>query len=194
MSGNHPGGNDPANRALGATQVPTMFVQGPPIEKKELFRGRPAHLTEMTLHALGGALAAFGFVLMVVLFFASLGLLSLLGLLFSVIGGVLITWGFLRVIAVSYRVDTLRVEVERGILRRRIDNLELWRVKDIQFRQSLSQRMLGLGDIVLHTSDSTNPVIELRGIQGARALYDSLRDAVDAVRRGRGVVGVESAT
>ena len=100
---------------------------------------------------------------------------------------------WLRVISVSYRVDTLRVEVERGILRKHIDNLELWRVKDIQFRQAFVQRMLGLGDIVLVTSDATNPAVTLRGVHEPRALYDALRDAVDAVRRGRGVLGVEQA-
>jgi uncharacterized membrane protein YdbT with pleckstrin-like domain len=181
-------GNDPTQ-----TQAPTVFVQAP-LERKELFRGRAGHSTELKLHALGVLLGLAGLALAVFLFFASFGVLSLLGLLLSSIGGGFVSWAFIKVASVSYRVDTLRVEVERGILRKRIDNLELWRVKDLQFRQSLVQRMLSVGDIVLVTSDATNPSVELRGIPAPRDLYDALRDAVDQVRRGRGVLGVESTT
>ena len=184
MSTNPPGGPP--------TQVPTVFLQGPPIERKELFHGRSSHVTELRLHVVGAVLGFVGLILAVWLFFASFGLLSIVGLLVSCIGGGLVSWAWLRVMSVDYRVDTLRVEVERGILRKRIDNLELWRVKDIQFRQSLSQRMLSVGDVVLVTSDATNPLVELRGIAAPRALYDSLRDAVDAAKRGRGMVGMET--
>lgn len=180
--------NDPSQ-----TQAPTIFVQAP-IERKELFQGRAGHSTELKLHALGIALGIAGLALAVFLFFATAGLFSLVGLFVSTIGGGIVSWAFIKVASVSYRVDTLRVEVERGILRKRIDNLELWRVKDIQFRQSLVQRMLSVGDIVLVTSDATNPSVELRGIPAPRALYDALRDAVDKVRQGRGVLGIESTT
>lgn len=186
MSTNPPGGGG------SPTQVPTMFLQGSPIERKELFHGRSSHVTELTLHVIGALFGFAGLILAVWLFFASFGLLSLVGLLVSCIGGGLVSWAWIKVMSTDYRVDTLRVEVERGILRKRIDNLELWRVKDIQFRQSLTQRMLGVGDVVLVTSDSTNPTIALRGIPAPRSLYDSLRDAVDAAKRSRGVMGMET--
>lgn len=184
MSTNPPGGPG---------QFPTVFLQAP-IERKELFHGRSSHITELPLHVTGAVIGFAGLILAAWLFFTSFGVLSLLGLGVSCIGGALVSWAWIRVMSTDYRVDTLRVEVERGILRKRIDNLELWRVKDIQFRQSISQRMLGVGDVVLVTSDATNPRIELRGVQAPRALYDSLRDAVDAARRGRGVVGMETTT
>ena len=186
MSTNVPGGPP--------TQVPTMFLQGPPIERKELFHGRSSHVTELPLHVMGVIFGFVGLILAVWLFFASFGLLSIVGLLVSCIGGALVSWAWIKVVSTDYRVDTLRVEVERGILRKRIDNLELWRVKDIQFRQSLTQRILGVGDVVLVTSDATNPMIELRGIPTPRAIYDAIRDAVDAARRNRGVVGMETTT
>lgn len=193
MGANPPSGGGNTT-GFGSTQAPTIVLGGPPIERKELFRGRAGHSTELKLHALGTLLGGAGFVLAVWLFFTGMGLLTLLGLAVSMIGGALVAWGFLKVISVSYRVDTLRVEVERGILQKRIDNLELWRVKDIQFRQSLVQRMLGVGNITLVTSDATNPSVELRGVTMPRDLYDQLRDAVDVVRRGRGVVGVEQSS
>ena len=189
------GGGGSNTTGFGGTQAPTVFLGGPPIERKELFRGRAGHSTELQLHAFGIFLGVAGLVLAIWLYVSTeRAWLPLLGLFVSCIGGGLVSWGFIKVASVSYRVDTLRVEVERGILRKRIDNLELWRVKDIQFRQSLVQRMLGVGNVTLVTSDATNPSVELRGIPRPREIYDSLRDAVDAVRRGRGVVGVEQTT
>ena len=194
MGANPPSGGGGSNTGFSATQAPTIVIGGPPIERKELFRGRSSHSTELKLHVLGSLLCIAGFVLAVFLFFASFGLLSIIGLVLILIGSLLVGLAFLRIASVSYRVDTLRVEVERGILQKRIDNLELWRVKDIQFRQTLVQRMLSVGDVVLVTSDASNPQIELRGIPKPRDLYDSLRDAVDTVRRGRGVMGVEQSS
>ena len=193
MGSNPPSGGGNTT-GFGSTQAPTIVIGGPPIERKELFRGRAGHSTELKLHAFGIFLGLTGLILAVWLFFSGMGWLTLLGLAVSTIGGALVSWGFLKVASVSYRVDTLRVEVERGILRKRIDNLELWRVKDIQFRQTLVQRMLGVGNITLVTSDATNPSVEIRGVANPRDLYDSLRDAVDVVRRGRGVVGVEQSS
>src|SRR5688572_5842085 len=105
MSSRPPGSGPNTTSGFGGTQAPTMFAGGPPIEKKEIFNGRSAHSTELTMHVLGGLLAAVGFVLVIVLFFFSAGLLSFLGLILSMAGGVLILLGFVRVISVQYRVD-----------------------------------------------------------------------------------------
>ena len=57
MSRNPPGGP-------GQTQAPTIFMQGPPIERKELFHGRSSHVTELGLHLMGGLLGFVGLGLM----------------------------------------------------------------------------------------------------------------------------------
>lgn len=174
-------------------QPPTAFLASQGVEKREIFRGRSAHTSELTLYALGGAIGIAGMITAVVLLATGFGaLFAIGGVILSSIGGAMILAGYVRVMSVSYRIDSVRIEVERGFVRRHIDNLELWRVKDIQYRQGLSQRMLGVADVVLHTSDSTNPLVVLEHVHDARALYDSLRDAVDAARRARAVVGVET--
>lgn len=176
----------------GSAQFPFTTVSGPPVERRELFRGRSSHLTEVSSYTLGGALGIAGIGAAVAGLVASIGVLSPAGLLLALAGGAVALRAWVRVVSVRYRVDTLRVEVERGILRTRIDNLELWRVKDLQFRQSVVQRLLKTGDVVLLTSDSTSPTLVIRGVRGARELYDRLRDAVDQARRWRGVLGIET--
>ncbi len=167
-----------------------------------IFSGRPGHSSQLGSHLSGGLLLAAAIGLLGVLLiergmhvhdatqtagFLATGVLTAAGL-------VLILRGVLRVVSRRYRIDDLRVEVESGLLRRKVDNLDLWRVKDIRFRQGLFQRMLGTGDVELDTSDTSDHVLVLHGIPGARAIYDRLRDAIDAARRTRGVVAVESDT
>lgn len=100
----------------------------------------------------------------------------------------------IRVAAVNYRIDDTRVEVERGLVRRKVDNLDLWRVKDIRFRQGVFQRMLGLGDVELDSTDVSDETLVLRGLPDGRRIYDQLRDSIDAARKARGVVALDGAT
>lgn len=45
----------------------------------------------------------------------------------------------------------------------------------------------GLGTVVLHTSDKTHPVIEMRAIADANELREKLRKIVAEARQKRGV-------
>jgi uncharacterized membrane protein YdbT with pleckstrin-like domain len=90
-----------------------------------------------------------------------------------------------------YRITNDRIEFERGIFSKSVQNMDLWRVKDIDFNQSLVQRLFGLGRIHIETSDKDIPIIDVGPIKGARDLYNNLKKAeLDADRR-RGVVHIE---
>jgi membrane protein YdbS with pleckstrin-like domain len=91
----------------------------------------------------------------------------------------------------SYRVTNDRIEIERGVLSKSVRNLDMWRVQDIDFNQSVLQRMFGLGRVHIETSDKDIPVIDIGPIKGSRDLYDKVKKAeLDADRR-RGVVHIE---
>lgn len=165
----------------------------------EIFRGRAAASSQLAAHIAGGALIGAGIGLTI---YAATGLAErgpslrnvgfALAALLAVAGIFLLARAMVRVASLRYRIDDTRIEIERGILRRKIDNLELWRVKDIRFRQGLIARMLDQGDVELDTSDDSDRVLVLTGIPGARGIYDRLRDAIDAARKTHGVVAVEA--
>ena len=167
-----------------------------------LFSGRPGHASQLGSHLVGGVLVAssiglLGYLLiergmsvhdnMQTAGFAGVALLAAAGL-FSIVRALI------RVMSMRYRIDDLRVEVEHGLMMKKIDNLELWRVKDIRFRQGLLQRMLNTGEIEIDSSDVSDRVLVIRGIRDARGVYDKLRDAIDGARRARGVVAVDADT
>ncbi len=93
--------------------------------------------------------------------------------------------------SVRYRISNYRIDYERGILSKKIDTLELWHVEDIQFRQSLLDRILKVGKITVMSRDDTTPELELEGIPNPRPLFESLKQRVIAVKRQRGVVKMD---
>lgn len=92
----------------------------------------------------------------------------------------------------SYRISNYRIDVEKGILSKRIDTLELWHVEDIRFNQSLFDRILGVGTITVISHDDTTPQLHLRSLPAPRKLFDTLKNRVIAVKRQRGVLKVDS--
>jgi uncharacterized membrane protein YdbT with pleckstrin-like domain len=81
-----------------------------------------------------------------------------------------------------YELTTERLKVTQGILNRRTDDLELYRVRDTTLNQTLLYRVLNKGDIVLNSTDSTTPVVTLECVPDPVALRDQLRAAVEECR------------
>jgi membrane protein YdbS with pleckstrin-like domain len=91
-----------------------------------------------------------------------------------------------------YRITNYRIDFERGILKKRIDTLELWHVDDISFEQGLLDRIMNVGSIIILSGDRTTPRLELHGIPNPRAIFDSLRQRVITVKRQRGVIKMDA--
>ncbi len=90
-----------------------------------------------------------------------------------------------------YRVTNDRIEFEHGIFSKSVQNMDMWRVHDIDFHQSFIQRVFGLGRVHIETSDKDIPIIDIGPIKGARDLYNKFKKAeLDADSR-RGVVHIE---
>ena len=94
--------------------------------------------------------------------------------------------------SIKFRVTTTIVETERGLLAKRIDVLQLWRVKDVQYKQNLIDRMLGIAHIIVFAHDETSPKLEIVGLPASRQLFEQLRDSIEIARQGKNVYGVVS--
>lgn len=82
----------------------------------------------------------------------------------------------------SYELTTQRFRTRTGILNKRVDELELFRVKDYSMEQPLMLRMVGLGNLTMVTSDATTPTIAMKAIPGVEGVREKLRTAVQAER------------
>lgn len=92
-------------------------------------------------------------------------------------------WTYLVHTTTTFKITTKRVELERGVLSKELSSLELWRVLDVGFKQSVVDRVLGNARISLIGTDQTDPELVLHGMPNPRRLFESLRDAVQEARR-----------
>jgi uncharacterized membrane protein YdbT with pleckstrin-like domain len=90
---------------------------------------------------------------------------------------------FLRHITTRFKITLRRVEFEKGIITKKVDSLELWRVLDISYSQSIMDRLTGNGRLVLESTDKSDPKLLLFGLPNHRELFEQLRDAVQAARQ-----------
>lgn len=93
--------------------------------------------------------------------------------------------------SIRYRVTNYRIDFERGIVTRQIDSLELWHAHDLLFRQSLLERMLGVGTITVLSDDESNPRVILRSIANGREVFEQIKSAILNAKRHRGILELD---
>lgn len=92
--------------------------------------------------------------------------------------------------SIKFRVTSTAIETERGLLSRRIDVLQLWRCRDVRYKQRLSDRILGIAHVEVFAQDGTTPHLEIIGVPASRELFEQLRDSIEIQRQARNVYGV----
>ena len=71
-----------------------------------------------------------------------------------------------------YRLSTRRLFVTTGFFRRRVDQVELIRMKDLYLQQSMIGDWLSVGTVVVISSEQTLPKAYLLGIEEPRRVMD----------------------
>ncbi len=83
-----------------------------------------------------------------------------------------------------YRVSTQRIVVESGALSKRIDEVDMRTVEDIEFQQRFLERLLGIGQIAIVAADKKMSRFRLLGIEKPREVRELIRaQAFQATQR-----------
>ena len=111
-------------------------------------------------------------------------LLCLVGVGFVII---LVRW--LQALSTSYEVTDQRLIVHRGLIMKTIDEIELYRIKDVRLDYSLLNQFADIGTITLTSTDRTtgDTSFVLRDVPQARERREGLRGLVERARQRRGV-------
>lgn len=96
-------------------------------------------------------------------------------------------WYYFVVKSEKYILTDKTLTLHTGVINKEINDVELYRIKDIQLKRPLFLRLFGLGTIYLITSDHTNPNVQLRAISSSEELRSNLRNLVETARKERGV-------
>lgn len=89
-------------------------------------------------------------------------------------------------IGTIYVLTTQRVRILKGVLGKRVDDVELVRIRDIRVKQHPGERMFGLGDITILSNDQSNPETILHNVKQPLEVHDMIRKAMLAEKQRRG--------
>ena len=74
-----------------------------------------------------------------------------------------------------YTITNQRVMIERGLLSKALSEIDLRYVDDTQFFQGVVDRILGIGNVTIISSDKSTPVYVLQGVSDPRAVREMVR-------------------
>jgi hypothetical protein len=96
-----------------------------------------------------------------------------------------VLWAGRPLLSVSthYTITSERIKVRHGLLGQTYNYVELVRIQDLTHRQSFSERMLNVGDVLIRSHDPSHPVLELNNVKNPEQVYEILRDAVQDARK-----------
>lgn len=123
-----------------------------------------------------------------------LGWLTLLSCLILV-GFIIIAVVWVRNYALTYELTEDRLILRKGIFVKSIDEIELYRVKDVRLDFTLINQWANIGTITIESSDETTreaPLVMLH-IDDAAARRERLRALVDTARQKRRVREIDLA-
>lgn len=89
-----------------------------------------------------------------------------------------------------WRITSRRIESELGWMSRKVETLEMWKIRDVEFSQSTFQRMLNVGTLKITSHDDKEPTLFVEGVPGNRDAYEKVMNAVMAARQQRGVLNL----
>lgn len=93
-----------------------------------------------------------------------------------------IIWSYLVVRCQTFELTTERLRITKGVINQNIDEVELYRVKDMLVERKWWMRLTGLGNVHLETSDRSLPHVDIPAIRDCIGLREALRKKVEAMR------------
>jgi len=158
-----------------------------------VWRGRPSQWSNVAHFALAAVAAAIimtvGFLILGALEATTGGFTVVFAAL--LIAGVYAAWRWLMVHRIAYELTSERMIRRTGILRVDTEEIELYRIKDIGGTHSLAQRIVGVGTIIVESSDKTCPRLVMPSIARYADVQRQIRTGVETVRRLRKVREVD---
>ncbi len=115
----------------------------------------------------------------------------IVGLSLMAVAVIIFLFKIIKLKSVRYRVSADRIEWARGLFEKRIDNIDMFRIVDMSLHRSFSDCLVGIGTVVLITTDKTDPEFRFEKIGKPKQLYDIIKSASLDADSKRSVVHLE---
>ncbi|NIP23765.1 MAG: PH domain-containing protein [Phycisphaerae bacterium] len=154
---------------------PSLFGMVPTVIKGMFFLVVAALLVKLPLEIMANDLLSLEWTENQMLVFGRYRIITGLGLAIIVVLRLAVKMIKLKMI--YYEVTPDRIEWGRGIFDRRVDNLDMFRVIDLNMRRSIFDVIFGIGSVKLVTTDKTDPEFAFEKVRHCRLLYDVIKKA-----------------
>ena len=91
----------------------------------------------------------------------------------------------------KYSLSEDRIFQETGLLNLKEEEVLLYRVRDLELRRSLGQRIFGVGTICVHSSDKTNAHLDLKNVKHPKVVKELIFQTVEAAKDKRRIRATE---
>jgi len=176
-----------------ASALPQQDRRAAPIDETPIFSGSVSLLMGFRIFVLSCLLDVAG---VAMAWYGSINpqtsghYLVIAGVALLIASNLMLAWSVLRIRCQRYKITRKLIEREQGIIFKRVDALDLSRVKDVELSQNLIERIFNIGTILVFSSDRTDPVMRIEAIPNARLVYEKMRDAVIEISQRRGIVSM----
>ena len=84
-----------------------------------------------------------------------------------------------------YRLSEDRIFVEKGFLNIHVEEVLLYRVRDLELTRSLWQRIFRVGTICVYSSDKTSPHMDLVSVRDPKMVKELIYQKVEEAKTAR---------
>jgi len=87
----------------------------------------------------------------------------------------------------KYKLTPSRLIIETGLFNTNVDEIRLYRIKDISYHQTFGERLWGLGCIKVISSDASVPQLTIERIKNSQKIKEILSQSIENARVKAGV-------
>jgi len=113
------------------------------------------------------------------------------GLILTLVAIAVLFHKILQIRMTHYAVSAERIEYSTGVFSHRVDNLDMFRIVDIKLRRSFLDCIVGVGTVMLTTTDKSHPEFVFEKVRNSRELYDIIKKASLSADRKTNVIHME---
>jgi uncharacterized membrane protein YdbT with pleckstrin-like domain len=146
--------------------------------ENELYAGRPSWRALMSFYA-GGIGLAVVVVLILGLVAGEWGLSIVIG---AAIAALTLIVGYLRRVSTKYLITNQRLRISRGIVRRNVQETRLERVQNVNYNQSVLDRILGVGTVDFDTAGTDDSEFKFDWVDGPEQVVRAVDHAIQEAR------------
>ena len=82
----------------------------------------------------------------------------------------------------KYALSEDRLFIDKGLFTVTSEEILLYRVRDLSVRQTLGQRIFGVGTILVHSSDKTSPHLEIENVKNPFEVKELIHKNVEEMK------------